>query len=92
MKKKKKKKKILKKIKEGKKKEKKTTKKKRKKKKITGQIQWVKDLPLQWMWCRPAALAQFQPLARELVYAMSVALKSKKKKKKKKILKNKKSL
>ena len=37
-----------------------------------------------WLWPRLAAAALIQPLARELSYAVSVALKSKKKKKKKK--------
>ena len=32
------------------------------------------------LWCRPAAVAQIQPLAWEPPYAMAVALKSKKKK------------
>ena len=38
---------------------------------------------LSWLWHRPAAVALIQPLAWELPYAASVALKSKKKKKKK---------
>ena len=33
-----------------------------------------------WLWCRPAAIAPMQPLARELPYAIGLALKSKKKK------------
>ena len=37
------------------------------------------DPTLLWLWCRPAALAPIQPLAWELPYAMSVALKRKKK-------------
>ena len=41
---------------------------------------WVKDLALQWLWCRPAAAAPIQHLARELPYASSAALKKKKKK------------
>ena len=40
---------------------------------------WVKDLALQWLWCRPAAAAPIQHLARELPYASSEALKKKKK-------------
>ena len=64
---------------------------------IPGLTQWVKDLSLPcgigrhgldavllWLWHRPAAVAPIQPLAWELPYAKSVALKSKKKKKKKK--------
>ena len=38
--------------------------------------QWVKDLELPWLWCRPAAVAQIQPLAWELPYAACVALKN----------------
>ena len=41
------------------------------------------DLALLWLWCRPAAAALIAPLAWELPYAASAALKSKKKKKKK---------
>ena len=37
------------------------------------------DPTLLWLWCSPAALAPIQPLAWELPYAMSVALKRKKK-------------
>ena len=59
---------------------------------IPGLDQWVKDPtvamscggglrcgsgPLSlWPWCRPAATAPIQPLAQELPYATSVALKS----------------
>ena len=39
------------------------------------------DLVLLWLWCRPAAVAPFRPLAWELLYAVGAALKSKKKKK-----------
>ena len=39
------------------------------------------DSTLLRLWCRPAAVAPIRPLARELPYAKSVALKSKKKKK-----------
>ena len=28
-----------------------------------GLAQWVKDLVLLWLWCRPAAVALIQPLA-----------------------------
>ena len=44
---------------------------------ITGPTQWVKDLALLWLWCRPAAAALIRPLAWELPYAAGVALKSK---------------
>ena len=36
------------------------------------------DLALLWLWCRPAVVAQIRPLAWELPYAASVALKSQK--------------
>ena len=39
------------------------------------------DPALLWLWCRPAAKALIQPLAWELPYAASVALKSKEKEK-----------
>ena len=42
---------------------------------IPGPAQWVKDLALLWLWCRPAAAALFVPLAWELPNAMDVALK-----------------
>ena len=45
---------------------------------ILGLTQWVKDLVLLWLWCRPAAKAQIRPLAWELAYATGVALKRKK--------------
>ena len=32
---------------------------------IPGLAQWVKDLALLWLWCRPAAIAPIQPLAWE---------------------------
>ena len=50
---------------------------------IPGLPQWVKDLVLLWLWCRPAAQLQFRPLAWEPPYAMGVALEKTKKKKKK---------
>ena len=28
-----------------------------------GLTQWVKDLVLQWLWCRPAATAPIRPIA-----------------------------
>ena len=43
---------------------------------IPGPAQWVNDLALLWPWCRPAAAALIQPLAWELLYAASVALKT----------------
>ena len=30
---------------------------------IPGFAQWVKDLALLWLWCRPVATALIQPLA-----------------------------
>ena len=47
---------------------------------IPGPTQWVKDLALLWLWCRPAAVAPVRPLAWELPYAMDATLKKKKKK------------
>ena len=35
---------------------------------IPGFTQWVKDLALLWLWCRPGATASIQPLAWELPY------------------------
>ena len=46
-----------------------------------GLTQWVKDLALLWLWCRPAAAALIQPLAWERPYAAGVAIKREKKKK-----------
>ena len=40
------------------------------------------DPTLLWLWCRPVATAPIQPLARELPYAVGMALKNQKKKKK----------
>ena len=37
--------------------------------------QWVKDLALLWLWCRPAATAPIRPLSWEPPDAASVALK-----------------
>ena len=42
------------------------------------------DPELLWLWHRPEAVAPIPPLAQELPYAASSALKTKKKKKKKK--------
>ena len=50
---------------------------------IPGLAQWVKDLVLVWLWCRPTAVASTESLAWESPYAMSAALKSKKEKKRK---------
>ena len=43
--------------------------------------QWVEDLALLWLWCRPAATAPIRPLAWEPPYATGVALKRQKEKK-----------
>ena len=43
---------------------------------ITSPTQWVKDPIVLWLWHRPAAAAPIWPLAWELPYASSVALKS----------------
>ena len=40
---------------------------------IPGLAQWVKDLALLWLWCRPADAAPIQPLAWEPPYAASAA-------------------
>ena len=37
---------------------------------IPGLAQWVKDLALLWLWCRPAAAVLIQPGAWELPYAV----------------------
>ena len=42
------------------------------------------DLALLWLWCRPAAVAPIQPLAREPPYAAGVAQEMTKRQKKKK--------
>ena len=44
---------------------------------LSGLAQWVRDLALLWLWCRPAAVALIQPLAWELLYATGAALKRK---------------
>ena len=41
--------------------------------------QWVKDLVVLWLWCRPAAVVLIRPLAWEPPYAMGAALKGKNK-------------
>ena len=38
--------------------------------------QWVKDLALLWLWCRPRPEAPIGPLGWELSYAVGVALKN----------------
>ena len=48
---------------------------------IPGLAQWVKDLALLWLWCRPAAVAPIGLLAWDAPYATGVALKSKNKQK-----------
>ena len=50
---------------------------------IPGLTQWIKDLALLWLWCRLAATSLIRPLAWELPYAASAALKRQKTKKKK---------
>ena len=42
---------------------------------IPGLAQWVKDLVLLWLWCRPVPTVLIQPLAWEPLYATGVALK-----------------
>ena len=49
---------------------------------IPGLAQWVKDLVLPWLWCRQAAAVPIWPLAWELPYAASAALKRQKTKNK----------
>ena len=45
---------------------------------IPGLAQWVKDLALLWLCCRPAATNPIQPLAWKLPYVTGSALKKKK--------------
>ena len=45
---------------------------------IPGLAQWVKDLVLLWLWCRPVAVAPIGPLAWELPCTTGAALKTKK--------------
>ena len=45
--------------------------------------QWVGDLALLWLWCRPAATAPIRPLAWELPYASGAALEMAKRQNKK---------
>ena len=46
---------------------------------IPGLAQWVKDLALLWLWCRPVAIAPTGCLAWEPPYATGPALKRQKK-------------
>ena len=51
---------------------------------IPGLSQWVKDLALLWLWCRPAVspvVAPMGPLTGEPPYAAGATLKSQKQKK-----------
>ena len=43
---------------------------------IPGLAQWVKDVALLMLWCRPPAAALIQPLDWERPYGSGVALKS----------------
>ena len=47
---------------------------------IPDPAQWVKDLALLRLWCRPADAALIRPLAGKLPHAAGTALKKKKKK------------
>ena len=47
---------------------------------IPGLAQWVNDPMLLWLWCRLAAIALIRPLAWEVHFAVSTALKNKPKK------------
>ena len=51
---------------------------------IPGLAQWVKDLTLLRLWCRPEAAAPIRPLAWEPPYAAGAAQEMEKKTKKKK--------
>ena len=42
---------------------------------IPGLTQWVKELALLWLWCRPVATTLIGPLALEPPYATGAALK-----------------
>ena len=44
---------------------------------IAGLDQWVTDMVLLWLWCRPAAAAPIRPLAWEPLYAAGEARKQK---------------
>ena len=47
---------------------------------ILGLVQWIKDLALLWLWCRPVSTAPIGSLAWKLPYAAGAALKRQKKK------------
>ena len=49
---------------------------------IPGLANWVKDLVLVWLWCRPAAATPVGLLVWELPYALGMAKKCPKRKKK----------
>ena len=42
---------------------------------IPALAQWVNDLVLLWLWCRPAATAPIRPLAWEPPYALGADIK-----------------
>ena len=46
---------------------------------IPGLTQWVKDLALPWLWCRPASAALIQAIAREFPCATGADQKDKNK-------------
>ena len=50
---------------------------------VPGLAQWVKDLVLLWLWCRPVATALIKSLAWEPPNAAGVALEKAKRQKKK---------
>ena len=52
---------------------------------IPSLAQWVKDLALLWLWCKPVATALIWSLAWEPPYALGVAVKSRKEKKKRNV-------
>ena len=51
---------------------------------IPGLARWVRGSHVVWLWlwCRPAAIAQIQPLTWELPYAAGAAVEKKRKKQK----------
>ena len=50
---------------------------------IPSLAQWVKDLALLWLWCRPVSTALIRPVAWEPPYATGAALERQKRKRKK---------
>ena len=44
---------------------------------IPGLAQWVTDLALLRLWCRPAAAVLIRPLAPELLYVVGMAIEQK---------------